>query len=97
MKENANKASSILLTAIPQICQMDWDTTLKAMSVSVLSGLRYLGVLSSLLLLLQLPLSQGRPSSLTIGWLMYKAKRLLQIRTLPESCLSSAFLPLSNS
>ncbi|XP_026126767.1 S-methyl-5'-thioadenosine phosphorylase [Carassius auratus] len=30
MKENANKASSILLTAIPQICQMDWESTINA-------------------------------------------------------------------
>ncbi|KTF91577.1 hypothetical protein cypCar_00027794 [Cyprinus carpio] len=30
MKENANKASSILLTAIPQICQMDWECTINA-------------------------------------------------------------------
>lgn len=28
MKENANKASSILLTAIPQICQLDWEQTI---------------------------------------------------------------------
>ncbi|KAL7878174.1 hypothetical protein SRHO_G00048170 [Serrasalmus rhombeus] len=28
MKENANKASSILLTAIPVICQMDWEHTI---------------------------------------------------------------------
>ncbi|KAM4750894.1 uncharacterized protein FYW61_005695 [Anableps anableps] len=37
MKENANKASSILLTAIPQISQMDWTPTmmnLKAMAQS---------------------------------------------------------------
>ncbi|TDH16273.1 hypothetical protein EPR50_G00018140 [Perca flavescens] len=31
MKENANKASSILLTAIPQISQMDWAQTMKAL------------------------------------------------------------------
>ncbi|XP_066535453.1 S-methyl-5'-thioadenosine phosphorylase [Hoplias malabaricus] len=30
MKENANKASSILLTVIPRIAQMDWETTLAA-------------------------------------------------------------------
>ncbi|CAM4493180.1 unnamed protein product [Leuciscus chuanchicus] len=30
MKENANKASSILLTAIPQISQMDWESTINA-------------------------------------------------------------------
>lgn len=37
MKENANKASSILLTAIPQISQMDWAqtiNTLKSMAQS---------------------------------------------------------------
>ncbi|KAL7889612.1 hypothetical protein AOLI_G00018700 [Acnodon oligacanthus] len=28
MKENANKASSILLMAIPVICQMDWEHTI---------------------------------------------------------------------
>ncbi|TWW58700.1 S-methyl-5'-thioadenosine phosphorylase [Takifugu flavidus] len=31
MKENANKASSILLTAVPQISQMDWAQTIKAL------------------------------------------------------------------
>eukprot|EP00064_Thunnus_orientalis_P004699 superscaffoldBa00000435_g4711 len=31
MKENANKASSILLTAIPQISQMDWAQTIKTL------------------------------------------------------------------
>uniref|UniRef100_A0A3B4TAQ5 S-methyl-5'-thioadenosine phosphorylase n=1 Tax=Seriola dumerili TaxID=41447 RepID=A0A3B4TAQ5_SERDU len=31
MKENANKASSILLTAIPQISQMDWAQTMKTL------------------------------------------------------------------
>lgn len=31
MKENANKASSILLTAIPQISQMDWGQTLPSL------------------------------------------------------------------
>ncbi len=35
MKENANKASSILLTAIPQICQMDWESTINAQKVSL--------------------------------------------------------------
>lgn len=35
MKENANKASSILLTAIPQISQMDWAQTIKTLKVSV--------------------------------------------------------------
>lgn len=35
MKENANKASSILLTAIPQISQMDWAHTIKTLKVSV--------------------------------------------------------------
>lgn len=34
MKENANKASSILLTAIPQISQMDWAQTIKSLKVS---------------------------------------------------------------
>lgn len=34
MKENANKASSILLTAIPQISQMDWTQTMKTLKVS---------------------------------------------------------------
>uniref|UniRef100_A0A3Q2Q0C7 S-methyl-5'-thioadenosine phosphorylase n=1 Tax=Fundulus heteroclitus TaxID=8078 RepID=A0A3Q2Q0C7_FUNHE len=34
MKENANKASSILLTAIPQISQMDWTQTTKNLKVS---------------------------------------------------------------
>lgn len=34
MKENANKASSILLTAIPQISQMDWAQTMKTLKVS---------------------------------------------------------------
>lgn len=34
MKENANKASSILLTAIPQISQMDWAQTVKTLKVS---------------------------------------------------------------
>lgn len=33
MKENANKASSILLTAIPQISQMDWTHTIKTLKV----------------------------------------------------------------
>uniref|UniRef100_A0A3P9NGK1 S-methyl-5'-thioadenosine phosphorylase n=1 Tax=Poecilia reticulata TaxID=8081 RepID=A0A3P9NGK1_POERE len=33
MKENANKASSILLTAIPQISQMDWTQTTKNLKV----------------------------------------------------------------
>ncbi|XP_053274753.1 S-methyl-5'-thioadenosine phosphorylase [Pleuronectes platessa] len=31
MKENANKASSILLTAIPQISQLDWSQTMKTL------------------------------------------------------------------
>ncbi|XP_068583022.1 S-methyl-5'-thioadenosine phosphorylase [Cebidichthys violaceus] len=31
MKENANKASSILLTAIPQISQMDWAQTMRTL------------------------------------------------------------------
>uniref|UniRef100_H3DL06 Purine nucleoside phosphorylase n=1 Tax=Tetraodon nigroviridis TaxID=99883 RepID=H3DL06_TETNG len=31
MKENANKASSILLTAIPQISQMDWAPTIRTL------------------------------------------------------------------
>ncbi|KAM6972462.1 uncharacterized protein FYW47_004609 [Aplochiton taeniatus] len=31
MKENSNKASSLLLTVIPQICQMDWTATIKAL------------------------------------------------------------------
>lgn len=35
MKENANKASSILLTAIPQISQMDWAPTIKTLKVSL--------------------------------------------------------------
>lgn len=35
MKENANKASSILLTAIPQISQMDWASTIKTLKVSL--------------------------------------------------------------
>lgn len=35
MKENANKASSILLTAIPQISQMDWGSTINAQKVSL--------------------------------------------------------------
>lgn len=34
MKENANKASSILLNAIPQISQMDWTQTMKTLKVS---------------------------------------------------------------
>lgn len=34
MKENANKASSILLTAVPQISQMDWAHTIKTLKVS---------------------------------------------------------------
>lgn len=34
MKENANKASSILLTAVPQISQMDWAQTIKTLKVS---------------------------------------------------------------
>ena len=33
MKENANKASSILLTAIPHIGQMDWTHTMKTLKV----------------------------------------------------------------
>lgn len=33
MKENANKASSILLTAIPQISQMDWAQTIRTLKV----------------------------------------------------------------
>lgn len=37
MKENANKASSILLTAIPQISQMDWAPTIKTLKVSLQS------------------------------------------------------------
>lgn len=35
MKENANKASSILLTAIPQISQMDWAPTIRTLKVSL--------------------------------------------------------------
>lgn len=35
MKENANKASSILLTAIPQISQMDWAPTMRTLKVSL--------------------------------------------------------------
>lgn len=35
MKENANKASSILLTAIPQISQMDWAPTIKTLKVGL--------------------------------------------------------------
>jgi len=35
MKENANKASSILLTAIPQISKMDWESTINAQKVSL--------------------------------------------------------------
>ncbi|KAG9344143.1 hypothetical protein JZ751_012625 [Albula glossodonta] len=38
MKENANKASSILLTAIPQICQMDWCQTIKALKATAQSS-----------------------------------------------------------
>ncbi|KPP62285.1 S-methyl-5'-thioadenosine phosphorylase-like [Scleropages formosus] len=38
MKENANKASSILLTAIPQIGKMDWSETIKNLKVSVPDG-----------------------------------------------------------
>lgn len=38
MKENANKASSILLTAIPQICQMDWTPTIKTLKALVQSS-----------------------------------------------------------
>ncbi|XP_063074388.1 S-methyl-5'-thioadenosine phosphorylase [Engraulis encrasicolus] len=38
MKENANKASTILLTAIPQIYQMKWEGVLKGMSAMVQSS-----------------------------------------------------------
>ncbi|KAM4604218.1 uncharacterized protein ACJ7VT_018786 isoform 2-T2 [Polymixia lowei] len=38
MKENANKASSILLTVIPQICQMDWTLTMKALKSTAQSS-----------------------------------------------------------
>lgn len=34
LKENANKATSILLTAIPQIGAMDWTGTLHNLKVS---------------------------------------------------------------
>ncbi|MBN3315632.1 MTAP phosphorylase, partial [Atractosteus spatula] len=34
MKENANKAASILLTAIPHISKTDWSQTMKCMKVS---------------------------------------------------------------
>ncbi|MBN3273331.1 MTAP phosphorylase, partial [Polyodon spathula] len=37
MKENANKAASILLTAVPHISKMDWVETVKNMKVSVRS------------------------------------------------------------
>lgn len=36
LKENANKATSILLTAIPQIGSMDWTETLHNMKVSTI-------------------------------------------------------------
>lgn len=35
LKENANKATSILLTAIPQIGSMDWTETLHNMKCTV--------------------------------------------------------------
>nr|ACO51785.1 S-methyl-5-thioadenosine phosphorylase [Aquarana catesbeiana] len=35
LKENANKATSILLTAIPQIAAMDWCDTLQSMKCTV--------------------------------------------------------------
>ncbi|KAI4874614.1 hypothetical protein NFI96_020932 [Prochilodus magdalenae] len=38
MKENANKASSILLTAIPLICQMDWEQTISGHRAMALSS-----------------------------------------------------------
>lgn len=36
MKENANKAKSLLLTTIPQIGSMEWSETLRNLKVSVL-------------------------------------------------------------
>lgn len=39
LKENANKAKSLLLTAIPQIGSMEWSETLHNLKVSVLSHL----------------------------------------------------------
>ncbi|XP_066576441.1 S-methyl-5'-thioadenosine phosphorylase [Amia ocellicauda] len=38
MKENANKAASILLTVIPQISKMDWSQTMKSMKTVVQSS-----------------------------------------------------------
>lgn len=39
MKENANKASSILLSAIPQISLMDWESTIHAQKLMSQSSL----------------------------------------------------------
>jgi hypothetical protein len=39
LKENANKAKSLLLTTIPQIGSMEWSETLHNLKVSVLSHL----------------------------------------------------------
>ncbi|MCI4375977.1 hypothetical protein PGIGA_G00182750 [Pangasianodon gigas] len=38
MKENANKASSILLTAIPQISQLNWEETISQHQAMALSS-----------------------------------------------------------
>lgn len=37
LKENANKAKSLLLTTIPQIGSMEWSETLHNMKVSIVS------------------------------------------------------------
>ncbi|KAJ8000776.1 hypothetical protein DPEC_G00183840 [Dallia pectoralis] len=39
MKENANKASSILLTSIPQICTQDWTHTMKNLKMTAQSSI----------------------------------------------------------
>lgn len=40
LKENANKAKSLLLTTIPQIGSMEWSETLHNLKVSTLSHLQ---------------------------------------------------------
>lgn len=40
LKENANKAKSLLLTTIPQIGSMEWSETLHNLKVSMLSHLQ---------------------------------------------------------
>lgn len=43
LKENANKATSILLAAIPQIGSMEWTDTLHTLKVSTDMGLKSTG------------------------------------------------------